>query len=948
MLHYTIEDGLASNTIYDIYQDPSGMIWIGTDKGISRFNGLKFENFTTADGLSDNECFFFQPDYEGRLWIGTYNGKLCFYKDGVFHNEQNTPWLKLKINASHTSRIDLNLDSSLTLVFNGYQDIINLKNNKISALGNKETRQKYLNTQFFYVEKKESQTYLFTYSDESILIDFKTEKILKRVPAKHHFIFRTKDLGYNYSVNDIGGILTDNPKSLILPNKNLLKNCIVFNIKYRLGNLFIATNKGLLVNDQFSIITATPVNKTFVDSENKIWVGTAKNGLYITYDNYSNTKQIERTNNEQVNFAQKQNNQLIVGTNERNYYTYDLQNNVEKLVFDYSKYNRNKSELNSFQWYKNEDLFSISFTENYKINSFLRPSKMRVNKIKVGNIWGANIIQQNEKYVYLRNRRVIYAAQTKELYSNTDTVKMYTIKADSIGSINYGLGQNTLKEIWFSTVNSMYKIKDTIPIIQPQFKNISFREFIFAKQYLLGITHQNQLVICNNYHQKKINLDTVFGNNCVWDKFYTLNDSTILISTNNFFRIISLKPSENKAIYQLRVIENPFIPYQPDFVYADSNDILFFKKNEIKSFPTSYVLNENPLPTIQFSYLKTGKDKLFVKDSLALQYDQSKNLKVLFTPISFYHQKLSFEYSITKNNEIEKWNSFIGEELNLINIGYGKFTIKVRVKTLSGDYSSPAKFILIVNKPFWATWWFIGFCLLLIIAIAATVARIGIKLKLKKKEGEVRFLRSEYKAMNALMNPHFIFNSLNSVQSLVNNNENNTASRYIRIFSDLIRQNMRNIAQELIPISKELDLVENYLKIEKLRFKDKLNFSIHIDEDVETDLIFVPPLLIQPLVENAIKHGIWPKKTDDGFIKIYLFEKENILHIEISDNGSGFNSNAQSDTMHESYAMSNIYTRIEQLSKIHQTKIECHIAEIKNENGLVLGVKSEIIIHLQQ
>src|SRR5580704_7885457 len=82
MLHFTKDDGLPSNCVYQAYRDSKGYLWFATDKGVARYNGLKFEKFTTLDGLADNQVFFFQEDNEGRLWMGSWNGKLCFYKDG--------------------------------------------------------------------------------------------------------------------------------------------------------------------------------------------------------------------------------------------------------------------------------------------------------------------------------------------------------------------------------------------------------------------------------------------------------------------------------------------------------------------------------------------------------------------------------------------------------------------------------------------------------------------------------------------------------------------------------------------------------------------------------------------------------------------------------------------------------------------------------------------------
>ena len=95
MHNYTVADGLPSNTVYCVYKDSKGLLWFGTDKGIARYNGIKFEKFSTADGLPDNEIFCFSEDKYNRLWMGTFNGSLCYYKDGIIHTGDNTPFLKL-------------------------------------------------------------------------------------------------------------------------------------------------------------------------------------------------------------------------------------------------------------------------------------------------------------------------------------------------------------------------------------------------------------------------------------------------------------------------------------------------------------------------------------------------------------------------------------------------------------------------------------------------------------------------------------------------------------------------------------------------------------------------------------------------------------------------------------------------------------------------------------
>jgi sensor histidine kinase YesM len=191
-------------------------------------------------------------------------------------------------------------------------------------------------------------------------------------------------------------------------------------------------------------------------------------------------------------------------------------------------------------------------------------------------------------------------------------------------------------------------------------------------------------------------------------------------------------------------------------------------------------------------------------------------------------------------------------------------------------------------------------------------------------------MKSEYKSLNALMNPHFIFNTLNNVQGLVNRDDKLAANEYIRVFADLIRQNMHNISKELIPLQHEINLVANYLSLEKLRFKEHLNYTIDIEGDLDLSEILVPPLLVQPLVENSIKHGIYPLESGDGQIRIHIFEHNDVLVIEVMDNGIGLQAAKEGrQPSHESFGLENIRKRISQLSVILNKQILFDIREKK-------------------
>jgi ligand-binding sensor domain-containing protein len=160
MLHFTKNDGLPSNTIYSLYKDSKGFLWVATDKGVARYNGVKFETFTTFDGLSDNEVFFFQEDLSGRLWLATYNGELCYYKDDTFHLAANTPYLKLPGKTAHISYIGVEKDGSVTIQFLNKSMFVNVSKEKLKVFTlEKEMEQRGIKGAYFLVKKVDDNNY---------------------------------------------------------------------------------------------------------------------------------------------------------------------------------------------------------------------------------------------------------------------------------------------------------------------------------------------------------------------------------------------------------------------------------------------------------------------------------------------------------------------------------------------------------------------------------------------------------------------------------------------------------------------------------------------------------------------------------------------------------------------------------------------------------------------
>ena len=204
------------------------------------------------------------------------------------------------------------------------------------------------------------------------------------------------------------------------------------------------------------------------------------------------------------------------------------------------------------------------------------------------------------------------------------------------------------------------------------------------------------------------------------------------------------------------------------------------------------------------------------------------------------------------------------------------------------------------------------------------------------------------KSLRTQMNPHFIFNALNSVNSFIAQNDERTANRYLTDFSTLMRSVLVNSEEDFISLEKELELLNLYLKLEHSRFKDKFDYELIVDDQIEQDLFQIPPMLLQPYIENAVWHGLRYKK-EKGFLKVALFKKDDeTIIIEITDNGIGRTKSAELKTEHQkkqqSKGLNNIKQRINILNEMYKDKVDVLIEDLyddKTGTKVILTLKKD-------
>lgn len=225
--------------------------------------------------------------------------------------------------------------------------------------------------------------------------------------------------------------------------------------------------------------------------------------------------------------------------------------------------------------------------------------------------------------------------------------------------------------------------------------------------------------------------------------------------------------------------------------------------------------------------------------------------------------------------------------------------------------------------------YFLIAALIILAILVLVIVSYSFAIRTKNKKISLQSLRRE-------MNPHFIFNSLNSVNQFIAQNKEREANKYLTSYSSLMRNMMENSSKDFIPLQKEIEQLQKYLELEHLRFSDQFDFSINMDESIDADSALVPNMLIQPHLENAIWHGLRYKETK-GLLILSIKHKAPFIEITIDDDGIGVEKSkeikTQNQKVHQSIGVKNMNERIGLLNDLYKMVISCTIYNKPSHSG---------------
>lgn len=952
LLSYDLDDGLSQSQVWCMVQDRKGYLWCGTQGGgLNRFDGLKFEHFSTAEGLPSAYIYALFEDKSGRLWAGTNRGAAWF--DGqkfipfgnnqvqinVFCEKNNhkllagTPEGLFEIDPSQQSM------SPIGGLKTGYISSLYL-NNSGTWIGTTKGLQINGYTagepgRFVTAICPDQAGTVWAGSTEGILWQFDAsgKNMLRRFDqlGKIVCLHAAADGALWIGTSNNGVTIlhpSDSTQTTINESSGLPHPYVRQILSDRTGQIWMATSGGGLVrklNQPFRHLTTANGligNRIYALAEGpdtSLWWSAAQNGLQ-----WMDAAGIHRfaRDSGQLNGAKcktlafDQSGHLWVGTEGKGILRIDstlrwitTQNGLpsnwaQKLLCD-----------------KNGFIWMASYSEGLaKIAPDLSQIKLFAWKEGLPDLRINTLCtdRYNRLWVGFQSGHVACIEQDK-------VVKVFGPAEGLSGVAVRCLAFDALGRLWAGTRESGLFISDGqtfSPAKTPvQLSSQNIYSIVLDRNGHLWVGCENAM------------------NHLIIDEKGAVTGVEILSRNEGFMGIESCHDAalcDSRGHLWFGTMNGltqrlPFISrlqYSPPALHLDQIS-LFYKPLETTSYG-SIIAPETGLP-----------------NGFLLPWNQN-HLSFTFSAIDLEHpERIRYRWRLSPaETEWSPWSA--QHQISYANLPPGDYRFEVQATTGNDQVAKIPAVLFSIGKPFWQQWPFrIGILALLTLLIGGGVrAYIG---NIRRKEAERRahlemqnhLLQLEQKARQLQMNPHFIFNALTAIQGLVAQQDTASARREISHFARLMRSILSNSRKNTISLQEEADTLEQYLKVEQFCRENTFTYAISFDDDLDPEETQLPPMLLQPFVENAVVHGV-ANLTRPGKIAIHFAQKGNILHCTIEDNGIGREAAAlrrqERKPGHQPAAVEITRERLKNMPG-NDSLNTVAFSDIVDENGKVAGTK---------
>lgn len=849
---------IGTNTIYRIDDGPDGYLWLSTDVGLYKFDGEQFTLMNT----------------------GAYSDVVSTYKT-------SNNWL-------------------LLLLFNGKTRALDLATHQI------------INTDSLWQLDRlpnDNRPYLFAFEDsgrlifvkkqinsgdiEGLIVQLNNHKAT--IEKINHILEGLLKRYHSYKPLDAMQLFDSwikNNSHIHLSNNNLILNNNSFDKKSgqillngqrefpgsivtsfeqtELGAYVGTLDKGLFFkpsNGQKEIenIFPYPVSNICQDYLGNIWVSTLSKGLFFFHKGDASTFYYDS----KTSTIQKK--ECLVINSKRKFNL--LYNNIGKILL--------------YEVFDNQ-IFNI-------FNKCLQPIKIQ-NKLTELNIHKGNFLNfYNYSYDYLQlmaqNR---FSYPWKDYYNIGDTILLYSIGSIQIIYPDHSQRQVEInKRLNINNTNTFQYINDekiilgtTLGIFINQEKlkwleQASFFKIRIIDSTLYCCTSRGVYCISLNQLHKKEHLQQIskesFNEIIIDDQYLYLNSKR---------KLMVIERSTKKIISE-RTFLNYTIPFLSNNCFVDADYVVFAASNGIFFFPKKNIIDTTShLPKIHV--LNSLQNFSPAGNSCTYLYKKAQRILLKLDILDYNHQPKKIRYKILKNKEeYIGWTEYqLKNLIELFDLAPGAYSIDFEISCADKHWNKRMRYDLVVHPLWYQSRWAKGMFLLFSLILLSFIGIWIVKMRLKKLSmitaDKLKTLELEAQALNAQINPHFIFNALLPFQDFTIRGESDKALSYINKFSKLMRGILTNSRIKSVSIADELQFIKTYLEIQQERFEHSFDFEINYHNEIDTKL-HIPTLFLQPIVENALEHGIY-KLPYRGKITIDIqnIEEKGAIQFTITDNGKGF------------------------------------------------------------
>ncbi|MEM7371639.1 MAG: two-component regulator propeller domain-containing protein [Bacteroidota bacterium] len=931
-IHFGADEGLEGTFMRDILEDEEGILWMATDNGLTSYNGEAFENLTIEDGLPSNDLTCLIQDRDGNLLIGTQAAGVFLYDGSQVVNEP-FEWIAAPVKPHVQAILQSKHDDIWIATLEG----LFLKEANSSVL-DRPKNVPFPNQMEVYALLEDSEEQIWIGTNRGL---------------------------YMWDGQQFTEVRLTGDE---LPDTEV--HCMVEDSK---GQLWLGTRRGIIRYNEGEFIPMESserfldyqMRSTIEDFEGNIWFGTDGGGARkITvgvFESYGMQNRL--SSNLAKSFLEDDDGHIWISTRDRGINVWDAeQKKVLKTYsskeglggdgicsafedkagnFWFASYNGTLTKYNDagFTVFRKED--------GLLCNAVYVVREDRLNRLWIGTDDGIfilenDIITQHYQEEDGLTSNIIYSLMEDHMGRmwigmaggiclwDKGTISPYDTGGE-VGENVFSMVEDTAHHIWIGSSIGLSWIKDTAEWLK-----------------ISGARGADIVVSLMIEHDTSLWIGTENGS-------YLLREVQDFDSKNYQFNHYTRKDGL------------PSLECNAQAAFLDSKGNIWFGTSEgtimspaetprdISTHkPPLYITEVVGAQDSNWESLGYTLDEWGLPIDLVLDYTENR-LEFEFIAVSLKSPK-QIEYKfILKGLEgfeaFDKASSTRETRILFPNLPAGNYTFQVTAKreAESWDYSYTSEFTFKVLPPFWASWWFLTSLGLILIVTGLGIYQIFMT---RRKERQIRnradMLQLEHQALYAMMNPHFTFNALQSIQYFIHRQDKKAANKFLSSFARLIRKNLESTKVDFISLGEEIERLKLYLSLEKMRFPEKFDYEVNVEPGIELSETQIPPMLLQPFVENSIKHGIMALDKDGLILVSVNGYGEEYLLITIEDNGIGIEAskarkkNRPSD--HVSKGMQITLDRLALFAKMTGKQYSLDIGEIHESNGEVQGTLVKMIL----